>query len=393
MLPVGVAEGRRVCIDDPAVAYRPIALILVSGMLAACSPRPSPVEDLPPIDNLESDPARMPRLAAEPPARVSISHILCNYRGAKETPGNIRRHREEARVRAEHILRLARSRGQDFTELAKKYSDDAKTSLSGGDLGTIERGQAHPDLERAAFALEIGQVSEVVESPRGFHILRRTEPTELQAAEIVITYTEARESSRYKLRTPRTRDEARVLSGEVHRRILEGSSFFEEAIAHSDLFNHPLGGIFPISRKGEHPAKLEEIITGLGIGEVSAVIETETGFHIVKRLPAQRIQIRQILIEFQTPDETKEPLKRTRQEALARAEQVRRQAQESGSDFAALVAEYSDGPAAQRGGLLDPFGRGQRSYEFENAVFALEIGEISGVIEAEAAVFVVKRIR
>ena len=61
--------------------------------------------------------------------------------------------------------------------------------------------------------------------------------------------------------------------------------------------------------------------------------------------------------------------------------------------FAALAAEYSDGPAANRGGLSEPFGRGQRSYDFEDAVFSLQVGETSGIIETKIAVFLVKRIR
>lgn len=381
------------CIDDPAVVYRSIVFLLVSGLLVSCNPRPSPTEDLPPTKDLTPDPERTPRPPAEPPARVPVRHILCNYRGARDAPRNLRRTREEARVRAGHILKLARGKGQDFAGLARKYSEDPETSLNGGDLGTIERGQLHPDLERAAFALDTGQVSEVVESPEGFHIIQRTEPTEFQAAEIVITYTGARESSRYKLRTPRTREEARILAGEVHRRILEGASFSGEAATSSDLFNHPVGGIFPIFKRGTHPLKLEEIITGLNIGEVSAVIETETGFHIVKRLPPHRIQVRQILIEFETPGRTGDPPKRTRQAALELAGQVHRQALEPGSDFAALAAEYSEGPAANRGGLIEPFGRGLRPHEFETALFALEVGEISSVIATEVGVFIVKRIR
>jgi parvulin-like peptidyl-prolyl isomerase len=374
------------------VVYKFISIILASGLLASCNPRPSPIEDLPPIDDLVCDPGRTPRSPKEKPARVAVSHILCNYRGAKESLRNVKRNREEARIRAGHILKLARAKGRDFAELAKKYSDDANTSLNGGELGTFERGQLHPDLEQAAFALGIGQVSEITESPRGFHILQRQPPVEFQAAEIVITYTGARESSRYKLRTPRTREQARVLSGEIHRRLLGGASFFEEAIAHSDLFNHHVGGVFPVFKKGAHPLKLEEIVTGLGIGEVSAVIETKTGFHIVKRLPAQRIVIRQILIEFSAPGETGKVQKRTKPEALERAEEARRRALEPGSDFAALAAEYSDGPAASRGGLLEPLGRGLRPYEFEKAVFALKAGEISPAIETELAVFIVKRI-
>jgi len=382
-----------VCIDDLAVARKFIFFILSAALAISCSSRPSPTEDLPPTDNLVPDPARTPKAPEAAPQQVSVRHILCAYRGAKNALKKIKLSRDEARIRAERILKLARAKGQDFAELAKKYSDDATTSLDGGDLGTVGRGELHPDLEQAAFGLGPGQVSESIESPRGFHILRRTEPTEFQAAEITITYTGSRESRRYRPRDSRNKEEARALAGEIVQRVRGGGSFFDEAMAHSDLTNYSAGGIFPIFKKGTQPKKLEEIVAGLGIGEVSEAIETETGFHIVKRLPVHRIQIRQIKVEFKQLGETGDPQKRTRQAALERAEKILRLAKESGSDFAALAAEYSDGPAASRGGLNKPFGRGQRPYDFEKAVFSLQIGEISEIIETEAAIFIVKRIR
>jgi peptidyl-prolyl cis-trans isomerase SurA len=370
-----------------------VAIILTAALATSCNSRPSPTGDLPPFDQLAPDPARMPRPPGEVEEQVSLRHILCAYRGAKNALKRIKLTRDEARIRAGHLLKLARAKGQDFAGLVKKYSDDSNTSLNGGDLGTVGRGELHPDLEQAAFGLGPGQVSEVVESPRGFHILQRHPPTEFQAAEIVLTYTGARESKRYQPRVSRTKEEARALAEDILRRVREGKSFMDEAVAHSDLVNNYVGGVFAIFRKGTHPKQFEEIVAGLGIGEVSEIIETETGFHIVERLPVQRIQIRQIMIDFQQPGETEGPPKRTKEEALARAEKVRRLAQQPGSDFAALAAEYSDGPAANRGGLNEPFGRGLRSYEFEKAVFALDAGEISPPIETETSVFIVKRIR
>jgi peptidyl-prolyl cis-trans isomerase SurA len=382
-----------VCIDVSAVVKKSTVIILVASLAISCNPRPSPTEDLPPTDSLVPDPARTPKAPEAAPDQVSVRHILCTYRGAKNALKKIELNRDEARIRAEHILELARAKGQDFAELTRKYSEDATTSLDGGDLGTVGRGQLHPDLEQAAFGLGPGQVSEVVESPRGFHILQRTEPTEFQAAEITITYSGSRESRRYRPRAQRTKEEARALAEEIIRRVRGGGSFFYEAVEHSDLTNYSAGGIFPVFKKGAHPKKLQEIIDSLGIGEVSEIIETETGFHIVKRLPVHRIQIRQIKVEFQQPGETGDPQKRTKQEALARAEEVLRLAKESGRDFAALAAEYSDGPAAKRGGLNEPFGRGQRPYDIEKTVFSLQIGEISEIIETKAALFIVKRIR
>jgi parvulin-like peptidyl-prolyl isomerase len=324
---------------------------------------------------------------------VSIRHILCAYRGAKDALGKVKLTRGEAKMRAEHLLKLARAKGQDFAELAKKYSDDANTSLQGGDLGVVGRGELHPDLEKAAFGLGPGQVSAVTESPRGFHILQQHPPTEFQAAEITVTYTGAKESSRYRLRVPRTRDEAERLAGEIHQRILAGSSFYEEAVAHSDQLNYPTGGVYSIFKKGTYPPQLEEIVYGLRVNEVSGIVETKTGFHIIKRLPVQRIQIRQILIEYRHSGEAAGAEKQNREEALRLAEKVRSLALEPGSDFAALAAEYSEGPAANRGGKNEPLGRGQRPYLFDQAVFSLGIGEISGVIDTELGFFIVKRIR
>lgn len=381
------------CIDDPAVRLTTSAILLASALLAGCSPRPSPVEDLPPVDGLAPDPRCLPQAPEDTPDQVSIRHILCAYRGAKNALKNIKLTREEARVRAGHILELARAKGRDFAELARKYSDDAGTSLDGGDLGVVGRGELHPDLERAAFGLGPGQVSDVTEGPRGFHILKRHAPAEFQAAEITITYTGAKESARYRLRTPRTMDEARRLAGQVRQRILDGGSFYLEAVAHSDQVNFHNGGVYPIFKQGAHPPQLEEIVSGLRVGEVSGIIETETGFHIVKRLPVHRIQVRQILIGYRPPGEAADAEKRSREEAGRLAREVHALARKPGSDFSALAAEYSDGPAANRGGLNEPFGRGQRPFAFDQAAFSLEVGEISEVVEAGGGFFIIKRIR
>jgi parvulin-like peptidyl-prolyl isomerase len=389
----GLADGERVCIDGPAVRLEALALLLASALLYCCSPEVSPVADLPPVDGLSPDPKRLPRAPKETPGQVSVRQILCAYRGARNAPRHIKLTRKQAGVRAGHLLELTRAAGQDFADLAKKYSDEASTSLSGGDLGVVGRGRLHPDLERAAFGLGPGQVSAVVESPRGFHILQRHPPTEFQAAEIAITYNGAKQSRRYRLRIPRTRDEAGQLAERIHQKILAGSPFYPEAIAHSDLFNFENGGVYPVFKQGTQPPKLEEIVSGLRVGEISGIIETDTGFHIVKRLPVHRIQARQILIEHLQPGEAAGAKKRSREEARQLAQRVRALALKPGSDFSALAAEYSDGPAANRGGENEPFGRGQRTYAFDQAAFSLEVGEISEVVEAQVGFLIVKRIR
>jgi parvulin-like peptidyl-prolyl isomerase len=62
--------------------------------------------------------------------------------------------------------------GEDFAELAKEYSDDIASGLNGGDLGLVKRGIMVKPFEDAAFSLEVGQVSNLVQTVYGYHILR-----------------------------------------------------------------------------------------------------------------------------------------------------------------------------------------------------------------------------
>ncbi len=106
-----------------------------------------------------------------PIEKVHTSHILVRYQGAKRADDDIKRSKDEAKKLATEIREKIVG-GLDFAEAAKKYGEDG-SSERGGDLGSVGRGMFAPPYETAAFALEAGAVSEVVETDFGFHIIKR----------------------------------------------------------------------------------------------------------------------------------------------------------------------------------------------------------------------------
>ena len=107
------------------------------------------------------------------PKKVRARHILVAYNGARNASAAAsKRTREEAEKRADEILKEAKDADQDFAILASKKTDEPTGKTRGGDLGFFAREAMVKEFSDAAFSLKPGSLSEVVESPFGFHIIK-----------------------------------------------------------------------------------------------------------------------------------------------------------------------------------------------------------------------------
>jgi peptidyl-prolyl cis-trans isomerase D len=99
------------------------------------------------------------------PERVRVRHILI------KTQGKPKEEAPKLKAKAEDLLKQLKG-GADFADLAKKNSEDTGSAEKGGELGWIVKGQTVPNFEKAAFSLDAGTLSGIIETEYGYHILQ-----------------------------------------------------------------------------------------------------------------------------------------------------------------------------------------------------------------------------
>uniref|UniRef100_A0A7C5V1G4 peptidylprolyl isomerase n=1 Tax=Caldicellulosiruptor owensensis TaxID=55205 RepID=A0A7C5V1G4_9FIRM len=106
---------------------------------------------------------------------VKASHILFKVNDSKEEAAK--------KKKAEEVLQMIKS-GQSFEKLAQKYSEDETTKQKGGDLGYFRKGQMVKEFEDAAFSLNIGEISNLVKTSYGFHIIKVADKKQLSLNDV-----------------------------------------------------------------------------------------------------------------------------------------------------------------------------------------------------------------
>jgi peptidyl-prolyl cis-trans isomerase D len=128
------------------------------------------------------------------------------------------------------LLKQARG-GADFAALAKKNSEDTVSAVKGGDIGWITRGQTVPEFEKAAFSLKPGQISDVITTTYGFHILRVEEKEEAHLR----SFEEVRGDLQKELNRALVADKMQNLGDQIHAALARSAAEAETLAAANGL--------------------------------------------------------------------------------------------------------------------------------------------------------------
>jgi peptidyl-prolyl cis-trans isomerase SurA len=255
-----------------------VALLLGACGEEAARPTPSTSTTTTPEAPTTPEPA-----APQPEACAQV--IVVAWQGATAAADTITRTESEARERAEAI-RQRLDAGEDFAMVARAESDASSSGPRGGLIGTYARDEwppAHLAIRDAVFALQVDQTTDVIHADYGYAIARRCPVQKVRTRHILVRYQGARNAADTIVRT---RDEARALAGMLHAQAVEDDADFAAlARQHSEDASAERGGELGSLGRGRLAPQYEQAAFALRPGDVSDVVETDFGFHVIQRLP------------------------------------------------------------------------------------------------------------
>ena len=310
------------------------------------------------------------------PERVRASHILLNTAGKDEAA---------VRKQAEELLAKIKG-GADFAELAKKFSEDPGSKDKGGDLDYFPRGQMVPEFEKTAFELKPGQVSDLVKTQYGFHIIKVVDKQAGSTQTLDQVRPQIQQMLASQIADRQITDRAKALAGKIKNLDdlnkaatenglkVEESGFFQR--------NEPVPGLGAAPQIADSAFQLQE-------NTVSEPLSSTRGpvFIVVSgRKDAYTPSLEEV------KDRVREDLIRSRATELSRQRASAIAAQlKSAKDFAAaaktLGFEATDSDLVARDSALPGVGVSQA---VDKVVFALPKGAVSDPIAANNATVIVR---
>ncbi|MGC1907624.1 MAG: peptidylprolyl isomerase [Candidatus Acidiferrum sp.] len=207
------------------------------------------------------------------PNRVHVDHILLMTVG--KTPAEV----EEIKGKAEDVLKQAKKGGK-FEDLAKKYSEDPGTKDKGGDLGWITQGQTVPEFEKVAFSLPKGEISDLVKTQYGFHIIKVLEKETAHTK----TFEEVKDQIRAPMVLTKADKTASDISDKLSSTIRQSNKMSLDDLAKQ--YHMTVGETRPVAATDAiielgNSKEVKDAIFGQKPDELSLPIHTDRGFLVL----------------------------------------------------------------------------------------------------------------
>jgi len=200
------------------------------------------------------------------PEQVRASHILLKTEGKDDAV---------VKAKAEDVLKQAKASGADFAALAKKYSEDEQSAKNGGDLDYFGKGRMVPEFDQAVFAMEPGQITDLVKTQYGYHIIKLVD----KKAATTRSLAEVRQQINDQLAYERAQAQAADLSETLSKQISKPADLDKVAkaqgltVQESGFFarDEPILGLGPSPEAAGRAFEMKE-------GEVAGPLRASRGF-------------------------------------------------------------------------------------------------------------------
>jgi peptidyl-prolyl cis-trans isomerase D len=301
------------------------------------------------------------------PNRVHPEHILFMTVGKPDAEV------EEIKKKADDVLKQAK-KGAKFDDLAKKYSEDPGSKDKGGDLGWITQGQTVPEFEKTAFSLNPGQISDLVKTQYGFHIIKVLEKETAHTK----PFDEVKESLRTPLLLSQADKQASDMADKLSSAIRQSSKLSLDDLAKQYQLTvnetRPIGATDPLIELA-NSKEAKDAIFSLKQGEVSLPVRTDRGYVVLSMKSIQQAHPGSL---DEVRDRVITDLKREKSTELAKskADELSRRVK-AGEKFdataKALGLEPKTGDSMARDGSIP----GAASGKQVSAAFSLKAGDVA----------------
>ncbi len=216
------------------------------------------------------------------PDKIGVAHILISFKTAHNPVGRgKRRTRDEARIRAQKVYAELKTGTMDFAKAAAVYSDEKASGEQGGNLGTRSPGDFLATFSDAVVRLKPGSYSAPVETPLGFHIIKRLAiEAAFHASHILIPWKGCLSAPRD---TTRSKEEALALAKQILGKIRNQEKFEGLAKKYSSCPSASAGGDLGEFNRGQMVPDFEKALIQAKAGEVVGPVETGFGYHLIWR--------------------------------------------------------------------------------------------------------------